>query len=148
MEQQTAPPEKSRKSCIIAVVTAVLLLVIGGIVFYHMLFSPTVYTSFNDERIRLMEDIFDITVTEDMKLIRYEDSSMFIAIDQRLTLAVPDYEAFLKQNLHAAYEPTERERFHKEDHLYYHYVPVSCRTEIEIAPEKDGVYTVTLRHYE
>ena len=145
-EQNT--PKKRRYVIPLVVASVILIPVIGFIVFWCLFFSDTVYTEFNDKRTQLMEEIFDFTVTDDVRLLRYEDSSQFIAIDQRLTLEVPDYESFLKNSLHVEIESREQERFDKEDHLYYHYLPSFRRTDIDISPATDGAYTIILHHYE
>ena len=76
---------------------------------------------------------------------------MFIAIDQTLTLEVADYEAFLQQNLHAELQQIDEPYAGRnaEGWLFYKYQPDSCRTEVKISPaDADGMYTVTLHHYE
>ena len=92
-----------------------------------------------------------MTVTDDMKLLRYEDDSILIAIDETLTLTVPDYKAFLKNNLHAEIQQTEEPYSGREGEgwLYYNYQPDFRRTEVKISPAgADGMHTVILHHYE
>ena len=60
------------------------------------------YTHFNAERTALMERIFDITVDDNVKLKRYSDESILIAINQRLELETDDYERFIAENVNAA----------------------------------------------
>ena len=144
-------PKERKKLLPVILISVILIAVIALILLYHAFFAPVVYRRFTEKRIALMEEIFDMTVTDDVKLLRYEDDSILIAIDETLTLTVPDYAAFLKSNLHTEIQQTEEPYSGREGEgwLYYNYQPDFCRTEVKISPAgADGMYTVILHHYE
>ena len=146
---EKAGKPKNKLLLILIAVALIAVIVLGAV--YYAFISPVVYRRFTAKRIALMEEIFDMTVTDDVKLLRYEDDSILIAIDETLTLTVPDYAAFLKNNLHTEIQQTEEPYSGREGEgwLYYNYQPDFCRTEVKISPAgADGMYTVILHHYE
>lgn len=145
IEQEEKEKQIKKGSCVKLLVIVVLLIALIPVLIYIMLTWTTHYFLFTKERTERMEALFDITVTDDVKLLHYEDSSIFISIDQCLTLEVENYEQFMQNNIHADFEIDTF--YSKEDILYYKYV--NCNTYVEISPsENDGKYVVTLHHRE
>jgi hypothetical protein len=101
------------------------------------------YTHFNAERTVLMERIFDITVDDNVKLKRYSDDSILIAIDQRLELETDDYERFIAENVNAALKLDESRR---DGEIVYKYV--NYRTDMKITELEKGGYLISLHHWE
>ena len=90
-----------------------------------------------------MERIFDITVDDNVKLKRYSDESILIAIDQRLELETDDYERFIAENVNAALKLDESRR---DGEIIYKYV--NYRTDMKITEFEKGGYLIALHHWE
>lgn len=133
------------KLLIITVSLIVLIPVFLYISFFIVMTWETNYSSFNEERTEMMEEIFNITVTDDVKLLHYEDSTVLTKINRCLTLEVEDYEQFIHNNIKSdieSYTPYSREDIYV-DSLYYKYV--NRRIYIEIPPPtKKGKYIINL----
>lgn len=101
------------------------------------------YTHFNAERTALMEQIFDITVNDNVKLKRYSDDSILIAIDEKLELETDDYERFIAENVNASLKLDER---CGDGKIIYEYV--NYRTDMTITELEKGGYLIALHHWE
>lgn len=101
------------------------------------------YTHFNAERTAIMEHIFDINVDDNVKLKRYSDDSILIAIDQRLELETDDYERFIAENVNAYLKSDERRG---DSEIIYKYV--NSRTDMKITELEKGGYLIVLHHWE
>lgn len=146
IEQEEKEKQIKKGSCVKLLVIAVILIALILVFIYIMLTWTTHYFLFTKERTEKMEALFGITVTDDVKLLHYEDSSILISIDQCLTLEVEDYEQFMQNNIHADVE-IDTSYSTEEDTLYYKYV--NCNTYVEISPsENEGKYVITLHHRE
>ena len=139
-----ASPSKGRRRIWVIAAAVILISLITLIVIMILLTSPTRYHIFTKSRIAKMEDYFDITVTDNIKLLQFEDNSLFIATHYALTLETADYEAFLKHNIRARTEQFEPEYQHSKSVIYYRYLP-DHRTTVQIAPaDSEGMYRITL----
>lgn len=145
-KEESAKKATYVKPLIIVLLLIALIPVLLTAGFIMIMTWTTQYSVFTKSRTEMMEELFQITVTDDVKLLHYKDASILIAIDETLTLEVADYEKFLYENIHAdveIYTPYPAE----EDTLYYKYV--NCRTYIEISPSKnEGKYIITLNNSE
>lgn len=119
-----------------------LILIIAAVCLVKEYFDKH-YTHFNAERTALMERIFDITVDDNVKLKRYSDESILIAIDQRLELETDDYERFIAENVNAALKLDESRR---DGEIIYKYV--NSRTDMKITALEKGGYLIALHHWE
>lgn len=82
----------------------------------------TTYHHFGKTRTEEMEEIFSITVTDDVKLVEFKDITFLTQIDKTLTLEVDDYEKFLNNNISAKVEIDDNTPFYeKDDAMYYKY---------------------------
>lgn len=102
------------------------------------------FTHFNAKRTALMEDIFDIKVDDSVKLIRYDDDSILIAINETLELETDDYERFISENVNAVLELDES--CSDRDFLLYKYKNI--RTKLYVKSAENGKYLITLNHWE
>ena len=139
-----APPSKGRRWIWTVAAAVILLPLITLIVIIILLTVPTRYRIFTKSRIAKMEEYFEITVTDNIKLLQFEDNSLFIATHYTLTLETADYEAFLAHNVWARTEQFEPEYQHSKHVLYYRYLP-DHRTTIQIEPaDSEGMYHIKL----
>jgi len=101
------------------------------------------YTHFNAERTALMERTFDITVDDSVKLKRYSNDSILIAINEELELETDDYERFIAENVNAALKLDESRR---DGEIVYKYVNFS--TDMKITALEKGGYLIALHHWD
>ncbi|WP_455529500.1 hypothetical protein [Ruminococcus sp.] len=119
-----------------------LILIIAAVCLIKDYFDKH-FTHFNAERTACMERVFDITVDDNVKLKRYSDDSILIAINQRLELETDDYERFIAENVNAVLEPDESRR---DGEIIYKYV--NSRTDMKITALEKGGYLIALHHWE
>ena len=89
------------------IITAALIILIPAILYFGFIIlmtADTHYYIFTEKRTELMEERFKITVTDDVKLLHYKDSSFLIAENYVLTLETEDYEKFINNNINADIE--------------------------------------------
>ncbi|WP_295088170.1 hypothetical protein [Ruminococcus sp.] len=91
-----------------------------------------------------MEEIFDITVNDNIKLKRYIKDSNLVFGDEKLELETDSYERFITENVNASLELDES--FRNEEMLIYKYT--NKKTDMEIKALKKENYLITLRHWE
>ncbi|MBP5379285.1 MAG: hypothetical protein J6Y64_07065 [Ruminococcus sp.] len=101
------------------------------------------YTHFNAERTALMERTFDITVDDSVKLKRYSNDSILIAINEELELETDDYERFIAENVNTALKLDESRR---DGEIVYKYVNFS--TDMKITALEKGGYLIALHHWD
>lgn len=130
------------------IITAALILLIPAILYFGfviLMTADTHYYIFTEKRTEQMEKRFQITVTDDVKLLHYKDSSFLIAENSTLTLETCDYENFINNNINADIESYTPD-YAREDTLYYKYV--TGRREVTISPSKHkGKYTVAIHYW-
>lgn len=143
--KKVSPVKTAVKVLVIAALSVVLLYVLLYIVVWGaFLWSlrPKGYTKFNKERIEKIEQIFDITVTDDVKLIYYEEFRGMHQIEYKLTLEVDDHELFIQNNIGCDVEADTSDHA-GENTLYYKYK--DRWTDIKVEPsENEGKYTVNI----
>lgn len=127
------------------IITAALIILIPAILYFGFIIlmtADTHYYIFTEKRTEQMEERFQITVTDDVKLLHYEDSSFLIAENRTLTLETEDYEKFINNNINADIESYTPD-YAREDTLYYKYV--NSRREVRVSPSKHkGKYIITI----
>lgn len=148
LQKENEKPKKGSHVKVL-IITLILIVSIPVMMFVGFIFIMTYETNyyiFTKSRTEQMEYIFDITVTDDVKLLHYRDSSILIAIDECLTLEVSDYEQFINNNINAdieQYTPS----YANDDTLYYKYA--NDRIYVEVTPSKNkDKYVVTINHSE
>ena len=102
------------------------------------------FTHFNAERTARMEEIFDIKVDDSVKLIRYEDNSILIAIIETLELETDDYERFMSENVNAVLEPDES----RNDWSFLLYKYKDVNKDLKVESQANGNYLITLTHWD
>ena len=117
-----------------------LPMIVGGIKEYF----DKHFTNFNAERTVRMEEVFDIKVDDRVKLIRYDDNSILIAISETLELETDDYERFITENVNAVLEPDER--LNDRGILLYKYK--NADKELYVKSLAKGNYLITLKHWD
>ncbi|MDE7292851.1 MAG: hypothetical protein K2N72_00345 [Oscillospiraceae bacterium] len=130
------------------IITAALILLIPAILYFGFIIlmtADTHYYIFTEKRTEQMEERFQITVTDDVKLLHYEDSSFLIAENCTLTLETEDYEKFINNNINA---DIEEDPYDNASERILHYKYVHSNREVTISPSKHkGKYTVTIHYW-
>ena len=98
---------------------------------------------FDAEKTSRMEEIFDITVNDNIKLKRYIKDSNLVFGDEKLELETDSYERFITENVNASLELDES--FRNEEMLIYKYT--NKKTTIKITALKKGNYLIKLHHW-
>ncbi len=102
------------------------------------------FSHFDAEKTSLMEEIFDITVDDNIKLKRYIRDGNLVYMNEKLELETDSYERFITENVNASLELDESLR--NEERLIYKYT--NKKTDMEIKALKKENYLITLRHWE
>lgn len=143
--KKVSPVKIAVKVLVIAALSVALLYVLLYIVVWGAFvwsLGPKSYTKFNKERIKEIEQIFDITVTDDVKLIYYEEFRGMHDIIYTLTLEVDDYELFIQNNIGCDVEADTSDHA-GENTLYYKYKDRWTDIKVEQS-ENEGKYTVNI----
>lgn len=96
----TEKTKKIFKYIIISIVVfiSVIALIIGGFIFL-ITYNPE-YTHFGKKRTAKMEQMFGITVTDDIELERYSEFEFLAQLDYTLYINnIDDYNKFMKENV-------------------------------------------------
>lgn len=152
--------EKSLNTFLIAILAIILLLVAG----YNFIFDlDTTYYIFGKNRTAEMEETFGITVTDDIKLKKYEKSG-WLSFDYGLDISkIDDYNKFMQDNVKGKiikkaengiiydYEQNTQELCdsHGKDYIRYYYKWDGNTVGIEFYDHnKDGYYSAKLIKHE
>ena len=103
------------------------------------------FMHFNVERKARMEEIFDITVTDNITLRKFDfDTHLPDACDAELELVTNDYEKFIANNINVpvVHEKAEYEKGRE----YYRYKDKDTDLKIVLSPSGD--FLITLHHWE
>ena len=156
MENNNSEKEIDKRKEIIKDLLIVAGVIIGAVILVYiceigLLISDEKYHHFGPKRVSEMEACFNITVTDDIKLKKYVDSSFLVGIEKNLYLEVEDYEKFLEENVNYEIEQVERVdmaessdngyiSFHGKDNPQYEiYVTI---------PEDNGKYSIRLHYFD
>lgn len=103
------------------------------------------FTHFNAERTARMEQIFDITVTDDITLRKFDfDTQLPDSCDAVLELVTKDYEKFITNNINVPVVLKKSE--YEKGREYYRYKDKD--TDMKIVLRPSGDYLITLHHWE
>ena len=137
--------EQERKKLRRTVLGLLLLLCLPFIVGAMVDHFDRHFTHFNAERTARMEQIFDITVTDDITLKKFDfDTQLPDSCDAVLELVANDYEKFIANNINVPviHEKSEYEKGRE----YYRYKDKD--TDMKIVLRPSGDYLITLHHWE
>lgn len=142
--EEQAKKHPFRGKLLIFTVVLLSIPIVFYIVIVIIMTWETTYHHFGRIRTEEMEQIFNIAVTDDVKLLEYHDRTFLTQIDKSLTLEVDDYEKFINNNISAEVEIDDDTPFYeKDDAMYYKYGKIY----VEItSSESDGKYLVVLRY--
>ncbi len=131
------------------IITAALIVLIPALLCFGFIILMTAdrhYYIFTEKRTEEMEDMFKITVSDDVKLLHYEDSSILIDTCCTLTLETEDYEKFINNNINA---DIEEDPYDNASERILHYKYIHSNREVTISPSKHkGKYTVTIHYWD
>lgn len=134
--------EKSKKavSCLlkgILIFFAVIALLYGGFIFI-ITYNPH-YTRFTKNRKAEMEEKFSITITDNIKLRKYKDSSFLAQLDYTLYLYADDLETFMTENING----TVTEKYDNGNFRYERNHGKEVFVDVDKRDNKD-YYSITL----
>ncbi|MCR5807552.1 MAG: hypothetical protein K6G68_11045 [Oscillospiraceae bacterium] len=119
------------------------------VLLFLLWYTPT-YHSFGTGRTAKMEEIFHITVTDDIKLMEYRDESVFTQIIHFLIIETDDYEKFIHDNIN---EPVEKKTVNNypDDSgkaPYYTYKAGGLDCRVSVYSEENGKYEIQIYAYD